>query len=153
MSPSSITSRKVTIVAHMIQSEPAFLRSKQLETRAGLSRSTIYQYINDGAFPKPVPLGPRAAGGGLARIRGKRAVHWAGQKHPERPPAGSVITRQTGCTTHRYDFAYLFHLPGMPGGDFKFMNNQLFLQLYHKLTHPVLPVKLPIHRVCKRALG
>jgi len=32
------------------------------ETRTGLSRSTIYQYIKDGVFPKPVPLGPRAVG-------------------------------------------------------------------------------------------
>ena len=35
---------------------------KQVETRTGLSRSTIYQYIKDGVFPKPVPLGPRAVG-------------------------------------------------------------------------------------------
>ena len=44
------------------QREPAFLRRKQVETRTGLSRSTIYQYIKDGASPKPVPLGPRAVG-------------------------------------------------------------------------------------------
>lgn len=47
-------------MAQIIQREPAFLRRKQVETRTGLSRSTIYQYIKDGAFPKPVPLGPRA---------------------------------------------------------------------------------------------
>ena len=62
MLPSSITSRKVTIMAQPIQREPAFLRRKQVETRTGLSRSTIYQFIKDGAFPKPVPLGPRAVG-------------------------------------------------------------------------------------------
>ena len=45
-----------------IHREPAFLRRKQVETRTGLSRSTIYQYIKDGVFPKPVPLGPRAVG-------------------------------------------------------------------------------------------
>jgi prophage regulatory protein len=49
-------------MANSIQREPAFLRRKQVETRTGLSRSTIYQYIKDGAFPKPVPLGPRAVG-------------------------------------------------------------------------------------------
>ena len=49
-------------MAQPIQREPAFLRRKQVETRTGLSRSTIYQYIQDGAFPKPVPLGPRAVG-------------------------------------------------------------------------------------------
>jgi prophage regulatory protein len=62
MLPSSTTSREVTIMAQTIQREPAFLRRKQVETRTGLSRSTIYQYIKDGIFPKPVPLGPRAVG-------------------------------------------------------------------------------------------
>jgi prophage regulatory protein len=59
---SSITSREVTNMAQTIQREPAFLRRKQVETRTGLSRSTIYQYIKEGVFPKPVPLGPRAVG-------------------------------------------------------------------------------------------
>jgi prophage regulatory protein len=45
-----------------IQREPAFLRRRQVQTRTGLSRSTIYQYIKDGVFPTPVPLGPRAVG-------------------------------------------------------------------------------------------
>lgn len=49
-------------MAQALQREPAFLRRKQVETRTGLSRSTIYQYIKGGAFPKPVPLGPRAVG-------------------------------------------------------------------------------------------
>ena len=49
-------------MAQALQREPAFLRRKQVETRTGLSRSTIYQYIKDGTFPKPVPLGPRAVG-------------------------------------------------------------------------------------------
>jgi prophage regulatory protein len=62
MLPSSITSREVTIMAQAIQREPAFLRRKQVETRTGLSRSTIYQYIKDGAFPRPVRLGARAVG-------------------------------------------------------------------------------------------
>jgi prophage regulatory protein len=42
--------------------ELSFLRRKQVEARTGLSRSTIYQYVKDGYFPKPVPLGPRAVG-------------------------------------------------------------------------------------------
>ena len=49
-------------MAQGIQREPAFLRRKQVETRTGLSRSTIYQYIKDGAFPRPVQLGLRAVG-------------------------------------------------------------------------------------------
>ena len=49
-------------MAQSIQREFAILRRKQVETRTGLSLSTIYQYIKDGVFPKPVPLGPRAVG-------------------------------------------------------------------------------------------
>jgi len=45
-----------------IQRELAILRRKQVQIRTGLSRSTIHQYIKDGVFPKPVPLGPRAVG-------------------------------------------------------------------------------------------
>ena len=40
----------------------AILRLPQVKRRTGLSRSTLYQYIKDGYFPKPVPLGPRAVG-------------------------------------------------------------------------------------------
>ena len=49
-------------MAQTIQREPSILRRKHVETRTGLSRSTIYQYVKDGAFPKPVPLGPSAVG-------------------------------------------------------------------------------------------
>ena len=45
-----------------IDHELAILRRRQVELRTGLSRSTLYQYIKDGFFPKPVPLGPRAVG-------------------------------------------------------------------------------------------
>ena len=44
------------------QREPAFLRRKDVQFRTGLARSTIYLYIQQGAFPKPVTLGPRAVG-------------------------------------------------------------------------------------------
>lgn len=44
------------------QREPTILRRKQVEARTGLARSTIYQYMKDGVFPKPVQLGPRAVG-------------------------------------------------------------------------------------------
>ena len=40
------------------------LRRKQVETRTGLSRSTIYARIADGLFPRPIDLG------------GGRAVGW-----------------------------------------------------------------------------
>jgi prophage regulatory protein len=40
----------------------AVLRRKQVEREVGLSRSTIYQRIKDGTFPKPIQLGARAVG-------------------------------------------------------------------------------------------
>ncbi|MDE1008874.1 MAG: AlpA family transcriptional regulator [Paraburkholderia fungorum] len=40
----------------------AILRRKQVEQVVGLSRSTIYQRIKDGTFPKPIPLGGRLVG-------------------------------------------------------------------------------------------
>ena len=44
------------------QRELSMLRRKQVQSRTGLARRTIYQYIQDGTFPRPVPLGPRAVG-------------------------------------------------------------------------------------------
>ena len=41
---------------------PTILRRHQVQQRTGLSRSTLYQYIKDGAFPASVQLGPRAVG-------------------------------------------------------------------------------------------
>lgn len=66
-----------------IQHEPVILRRPQVEQRTGLSRSTLYQYIKDGDFPKPVRLGLRAVGWLesdisdwiAARVRGARPGH------------------------------------------------------------------------------
>lgn len=38
------------------------LRRPVVETRTGLSRSTIYQWMKEGTFPKPVALGARLVG-------------------------------------------------------------------------------------------
>ena len=38
------------------------LRRREVEAVTGLSRSTIYQMMADGGFPKPVRLGKRAVG-------------------------------------------------------------------------------------------
>jgi prophage regulatory protein len=38
------------------------LRRHTVEERTGLARSTIYQWISEGRFPKPVRLGGRAVG-------------------------------------------------------------------------------------------
>lgn len=40
----------------------AILRLPTVKARTGLSRSTIYLRITDGAFPKPISLGGRAVG-------------------------------------------------------------------------------------------
>ncbi len=46
-----------------IQNSLRILRRKQVETRTGLSRSTIYARIATGEFPKPINLcGGRAVG-------------------------------------------------------------------------------------------
>jgi prophage regulatory protein len=45
-----------------LQQEPTILRRRHVEQRTGLSRSTLCQYMKDGAFPKPVQLGLRAVG-------------------------------------------------------------------------------------------
>lgn len=53
------------------QTAPAILRRKNLETRLGLSRSTIYAKLKynpkrpsdfDPSFPQPIPLGRKAVG-------------------------------------------------------------------------------------------
>lgn len=40
----------------------SILRRKQVESRTGLSRSTIYERIKRGAFPTPISLGAKAVG-------------------------------------------------------------------------------------------
>ena len=45
-----------------LQNALSILRRKQVEARTGLSRSTIYQRIAEGSFPKPISLGARAVG-------------------------------------------------------------------------------------------
>lgn len=45
-----------------ISNAPTVLRRIQVQQRTGLSRSTLYQYIMEGAFPASVQLGPRAVG-------------------------------------------------------------------------------------------
>lgn len=36
------------------------LRRPEVEARVGLSRSSIYAFMADGSFPKPIRIGPRA---------------------------------------------------------------------------------------------
>ena len=39
-----------------------FVRLREVMARTGLSRSTIYVWVAEGLFPKPVPLGDRSVG-------------------------------------------------------------------------------------------
>lgn len=39
-----------------------FVRLREVMARTGLSRSTIYVWVAEGRFPKPVPLGERSVG-------------------------------------------------------------------------------------------
>jgi prophage regulatory protein len=38
------------------------MRLKEVMSNTGLGRSTVYKYIAEGRFPKPVSLGDRAVG-------------------------------------------------------------------------------------------
>jgi len=38
------------------------LRLPAVLSRTGLGRSTVYLYISEGRFPRPISLGPRAVG-------------------------------------------------------------------------------------------
>jgi prophage regulatory protein len=44
------------------------LRRPEVETRTGLSRSTLYFMISEGEFPRPVKIGRRAVGWPESRI-------------------------------------------------------------------------------------
>jgi len=38
------------------------LRLKEVIKTTGLARSTIYKYLDEGTFPRPIPLGGRSVG-------------------------------------------------------------------------------------------
>ena len=46
----------------------SILRRPEVESRTGLSRSTIYLKVAQGTFPKPINLGPRAVGWVAAEV-------------------------------------------------------------------------------------
>ncbi len=46
----------------MTQFSMRLLRRPAVETTTGLSRSTIYQHMQAGTFPKPIRLGAKAVG-------------------------------------------------------------------------------------------
>ena len=40
----------------------SILKIRTVQERTGLSRSSIYAYITDGRFPKPIKIGARSVG-------------------------------------------------------------------------------------------
>ncbi|HBO6963440.1 helix-turn-helix transcriptional regulator [Pseudomonas aeruginosa] len=38
------------------------IRLKAVIVATGLARSTVYKYVGEGRFPKPIPLGDRCVG-------------------------------------------------------------------------------------------
>ena len=44
------------------QATPTILRRKQVESRTGLARSTIYQRVREKSFPAPINLGAKSVG-------------------------------------------------------------------------------------------
>jgi len=40
----------------------SILRLPDVSIKTGLARSTIYKFISEGRFPRPIQLGPRAVG-------------------------------------------------------------------------------------------
>ncbi|MCK0510154.1 helix-turn-helix transcriptional regulator [Aromatoleum buckelii] len=93
-------------MAAIKQSAPTILRRNQVETRTGLSRSTIYAKMRpnpkrpggfDPTFPKPIAVGARAVGWIEAEIDG-----WlAAQIEKSRPQANEA--EQARCGGKRTD--------------------------------------------------
>jgi prophage regulatory protein len=68
-----------------------FLRRQAVEARTGLSRSSIYDRIAAGEFPKPVPLGGRTVGWVEAEIR-----EWQKARIAERAQKAILGIRRPG---------------------------------------------------------
>lgn len=58
------------------------IRLKEVIDSTGLARSTIYKYIGEGTFPKPVSLGNVASPGSKARYT---TGSWQGSRSAIRP--------------------------------------------------------------------
>ena len=59
------------------------LRLPAIKTSTGLSRSTIYLRIAQGAFPKPVSLGGRAVGWPANEVAALNAARISGKSNSE----------------------------------------------------------------------
>ncbi len=67
------------------------LRLQDVITATGLSRSTIYKYISDNTFPKPVSLGDRCVGWVDSEVH-----DWILARIEERDQAEGAATRPIG---------------------------------------------------------
>ena len=75
----------------------AILRLPTVKARTGLSRSSIYQRVTDGSFPRPISLGARAVSWVESEIEG-----WISQKitesrgsRPAKPLRGALMGTAT----------------------------------------------------------
>jgi prophage regulatory protein len=62
------------------------LRRPKVEEMTGLKRSSIYEYMAAGTFPKPVRLGPRAVGWLEPEIIAWQKSRIAERDKPKAPP-------------------------------------------------------------------
>lgn len=67
------------------------IRLKEVIDSTGLARSTIYKYIAEGTFPKPVSLGDRCVGWVDSEVN-----DWILARIEERDLAESAAVRSTG---------------------------------------------------------
>ena len=70
-------------MAQQIREALVILRRHQVEARTGLSRSTIYKFMSEGTFPKPVRIGVRAVGWNSSSIEAVNAARIAGKTDTE----------------------------------------------------------------------
>jgi prophage regulatory protein len=66
-----------------------FLRRPEVEQATGLPRSSIYERMAAGTFPKPVPIGPKAVGWVEAEI-----IDWQKKRVAERDSKASAARRR-----------------------------------------------------------
>ena len=57
-----------------------FLRRPAVEAKTGLKRSTIYKFLKDGTFPKPIKIGSRSVAWIESEIEDWKAAHIAASR-------------------------------------------------------------------------
>ncbi|MNR60220.1 Prophage CP4-57 regulatory protein (AlpA) [compost metagenome] len=67
------------------------IRLKEVIDSTGLARSTIYKYIDEGSFPKPVSLGGRSVGWVESEV-----YDWILERIEERDLAEGAAVRSAG---------------------------------------------------------